>query len=381
MIKKKYLLTPGPTPVPEKVLAIASEPIIHHRTPEFSKIYKEVSEDLQYVFQTKNDVYTLTSSGTGAMETAVVNLVSRGDKVLVINGGKFGERWGQLANAYGAEVIEEKVEWGDDLSADRLKEILNNNKDIKVVFSTLSETSTGTVYDIKSFGEVVKNTEALLVVDGISGLAATECPMDEWGIDVLITGSQKSLMIPPGTAYISLNEKAWEVVEKNSTPNYYFNLKKYKKSHAKDTTPYTPALTLIIQQREALKLIKEITLEGLLEHHKVLGEATRSAIKALGLELFSKKPGNILTSVKVPDGIDGNQLVKSMQYKYMAHISNAQDPMKGKFFRIAHLGYMGAFDVMTAISALEMTLMDLGYKFEHGAGIRTAQKILQENWK
>ncbi|MCP2520837.1 alanine--glyoxylate aminotransferase family protein [SCandidatus Aminicenantes bacterium Aminicenantia_JdfR_composite] len=381
MIKKYYLLSPGPTPIPDEVLAVASEAIIHHRTPEFSKILMEVIEGIKYVFQTKQDIYVLTSSGTGAMEAAVVNLLNPGDKVITINGGKFGERWGQICRAYGVNVHEIKLEWGEPFTKEQLEEELNKNPDTKAVFSTLSETSSGSVYDIKGFGEVISKTDAVLVVDGISGIGATPCPMDEWKVDVMVAGSQKSFMIPPGLAYIAFSEKAWKLVEKSTLPKFYFDAKKYRKSLGKDTTPFTPAVSLIIQQKKALDMIKSITLEGLFEHHRILGEATRAGVKAIGLELLSKIPGNIVTAVKVPDGIDGIQLVKKMQGKYMAYIAGGQEPYKGKIFRIAHLGYMGGFDIITALSALEMTLSELGYKFEMGASLEAAQKILKEKWQ
>jgi len=381
MIKKYYLLSPGPTPIPDEVLSVASEAIIHHRTSEFSKILMEVVDGLKYVFQTKQDVYVLASSGTGAMEAAVVNLLCPGDKVITINGGKFGERWGHICRAYGANVHEIKLEWGEPFTKEQLEEELKANPDIKAVFSTLSETSSGSVYDIKGYGEVVSKTDAVLVVDGISGIGATPCPMDEWKVDVMVAGSQKSFMIPPGLAYIAFSEKAWNLVEKSTLPKFYFDAKKYRKSLGKDTTPFTPAVSLIIQQKKALDIIKSVTLEGLIEHHRILGEATRAGVKAIGLELLSKIPGNIVTAVKVPEGIDGIQLVKKMQGKYMAYIAGGQDPYKGKIFRIAHLGYMGGFDVITALSALEMTLSELGYKFEMGASLEAAQKILKEKWQ
>ncbi|MBC7363975.1 MAG: alanine--glyoxylate aminotransferase family protein [Candidatus Aminicenantes bacterium] len=382
MIKKYYLLSPGPTPVPETVLSVAAEPIIHHRTPEFSKIFMEVTEGLKYVFQTKEDVYILAASGTGAMETAVINTLSPGDKVLTINGGKFGERWGNICRAYGLDTKEIVLNWGDDFSKEQLAEELKNNPEVKAVFTTLSETSTGAIFDIKGFGEVVAGTEAILVVDGISGLGATPCPMDEWKIDVLVTGSQKSFMIPPGLAYIAFSQKAWKLVEKSKLPKFYFDIKKYRKNLEKQTTPWTPAVSLVIQQKKALDIIKNLGLENLLKHHQILGEATRAGVKAIGLELLAKRPGNILTAVKTPAGIDGNKLVKTMQNKYMAYISNAQDPHKGEFFRIAHLGYMGGFDIITALSALEMTLLDLGYdKFQLGASVAAAEKVLREGWQ
>jgi aspartate aminotransferase-like enzyme len=381
MIKKYYLLSPGPTPVPENVLAAAAEPIIHHRTPEFSGIFMEVSEGLKYVFGTKEDVFVLTSSGSGAMETAVINTLNPGDKVITLSGGKFGERWGKICRAYGIEVREIELEWGELFSKEELAEELKANPETKAVFATLSETSSGTVYDIQGYGEVMAPTAAILVVDGISGLGATPCPMDEWKVDIMVAGSQKSFMIPPGLAYLAFSPKAWNLVENSTLPKFYFDAKAYKKSLGKKTTPYTPAVSLIIQQKKALDLIKSVGLEKLFEHHRILGDATRAGVKALGMELLSKNPGNILTAVKVPAGIDGVQLVKTMQGKYMAYIAGGQDPYKGKIFRIAHLGYMGGFDIITALSALEMTLSELGYDFESGSSLKVAENILKENWE
>lgn len=381
MIKKSYLLSPGPTPVPEETLSVASQPIIHHRTAEFSKIFVEVSEDLKYVFQTKQDVFILASSGTGAMEAAIVNTLSPQDKVISINAGKFGERWGQLARAYGLNVVEIMIEWGENFTKEQLEEKLKENPDAKAVLSTLSETSSGSVYDIKGYGEVVSKTDAILIVDAISGLGATPCPMDEWKIDVLVTGSQKALMIPPGLAYISLSEKAWSKAKNSKLPKFYFDLSKYKKNLEKQTTPFTPAVSLIIQQKKSLDIIKSIGLEQLIRHHHILAEATRNAIKALNLELLSKVPGDICTAVKVPPSIDGVKLVKSMQGKYLAYIAGGQEPYKGKIFRIAHLGYMGAMDIIVALAALEMTLSDLGYQFQWGASIAAAERIFQEGWR
>jgi aspartate aminotransferase-like enzyme len=381
MIKKYYLLSPGPTPVPDSVLSAAAEPIIHHRTPEFSEIFMQVSEGLKYVFGTKEDVFILTSSGSGAMETAIVNTLSHGDKVISINAGKFGERWGNIGKAYGVNVKEIVLEWGADFSKEQLAAELKANPGVKAVFTTLSETSSGAIYDIKGFGEVVAQTEAILVVDGISGTGATPCPMDEWKVDIFVSGSQKSFMIPPGLAYIAFSPKAWKLVATAKLPRFYFDATKAKKNLEKQTTPWTPAVSLIIQQKKALDIIKSMGIEALLEHHRVLGEATRAGVKALGLELLAKKPGNILTAIKTPTGIDGSKLVKTMQSKYRAYIAGAQDPNKGKFFRIAHLGYMGGFDIITSLAALEMTLLDLGFSFEKGRSLAAAETILRENWK
>jgi aspartate aminotransferase-like enzyme len=381
MIKKYYLLSPGPTPVPEKALSAAAEPIIHHRTSEFSAIFMEVIEGLKYVFETKEDVFILTSSGSGAMETAVINTLNAGDKVITINAGKFGERWGKICRAYGIEVKEIMLEWGDLFTKEQLAEELKSNPDTKAVFATLSETSSGTVYDIQGYGEVVAQTDAILAVDGISGLGATPCPMDDWKVDIMAAGSQKSFMIPPGLAYIAFSPKAWNLVEKSTLPKFYFDAKAYKKNLEKKTTPWTPAVSLIIQQKKSLDIIQSIGLEKLFEHHRILGDATRAGVKAIGMELLSKNPGNILTAIKVPAGIDGVKLVKTMQGKYMAYIAGGQDPYKGKIFRIAHLGYMGGFDIITALSALEMTLSELGYEFEHGGSLKAAEAVLKENWE
>jgi len=380
MFKKSYLLSPGPTPIPAGVLAAAAEPIIHHRTAEFSKIFMETTEGLKYVFGTKEDVYILTSSGTGGMEASVANLCSPGDQVLTINAGKFGERWGHLCKAYGVVYKDIVLPWGQNYPKESLEAELKANPAIKVVFATLSETSAGQIFDIQGFGEVVSKTPAILVVDGISGLGATPCPMDEWNVDVIVAGSQKSLMIPPGLAYVALSPKAWKLVEISKCPKFYFDLKKARQTLEKQTTPWTPGITLIIQQRKALEIIREMGLEKLMTHHRLLAEATRAGVQALGLELLAEIPGNILTAVKTPAGIDGSKLVKIMQNKYLAYIAGAQDPEKGKFFRIAHLGYMGGFDVITALTALEMTLADLGYQVEPGVAVKAAELILRENW-
>lgn len=381
MIKKYYLLSPGPTPVPETVLAAAAEPIIHHRTPEFSKIFMETTEALKAVFGTKEDVFILTASGTGAMEASVVNTLSPGDKVLTINAGKFGERWGNICKAYGIVYKEIVVEWGKDYPKERLEAELQAFPDARAVFCQLSETSTGAIFDIRGFGEVVARTGAILVVDGISGTGATPCPMDEWNVDIMVSGSQKSFMIPPGLAYIAFSPKAWKLVDAAKCPKFYFDAKKAKKNLLDKTTPWTPAISLVIQQKKALEIIMGMGLEKLFAHHRLLGEAMRAGVKALGLELLAEKPGNILTAVKTPAGIEGGKIVKTMQNKYMAYIAGAQDPYKGKFFRIAHLGYMGGFDIITALTALEMTLADLGYIFEAGASVKAAEPVLRGGWQ
>lgn len=381
MIKKLYLISPGPVPIPEDALVEAAKPIIHHRTEIFSEIFMEVAEGMKDIFQTKQDVFILASSGTGAMEAAVSNLLSPGDEVITINGGKFGERWGEITRAWGLNVHEIVLEWGERYTGEQLYEELKAHPNVKAVFATLSETSSGSVFPIKEFAEATGKTDAVLVVDAISGLGATPCPMDEWGVDVIVAGSQKALMIPPGLAYIALSEKAWKLTESSRLPKYYFDLKAYKKSLGKKTTPYTPAITLIMQQKKTIEFIKKIGLENLYEHHRILADATRAAVGALGLELLSKMPGNIATAVKVPEGVDGVALVKTVQKKYGVYIAGGQSSYKGKIFRVAHLGYMSAFDIITAISAIEMALAEQGYKFEMGAGVKAAMEVFRREWK
>ena len=381
MLIKRRLLTPGPTPIPEEVSAIASHPLIHHRSPEFSKIFMEVTEGLKNIFQTSQDVFILLSSGTGAMEKAVVNLLSPGDKIITLNAGKFGARWAQIGTSYGLKVKEIILDWGENYTKEQLSVMLDENPDTVAVFTTLNETSTGTIYDIQSYAKIVSKTDAVLVVDGISGVGAMPCPMDEWNIDVLIAASQKFFMTPPGLAYISFSPKAWSLVERSSLPKYYFDAKKAKTSMEKKTSPFTPGISLLIQQRKALDLIENYGLDELYTHHRILGKSVRAGIKAAGLELLSKNPGNILTAVKIPSGIDGNKFVRAMQQKYRVYISGAQEPHKGEFFRIAHLGYVDGFDIIIVLCAMEMAFSELGYNIKSGTSVAAAQNILKENWQ
>ena len=335
---KNYLLTPGPTPIPPRVLETMARPIIHHRTPEFQKVIQEVEEDLKYVYQTKNEVLIFAASGTGAMEGSITNLLSPGDKALVVRGGKFGERFGDICEAYGIEFVALDVEWGKAVEPKKIDEILKKDKKIKAVYATLCETSTGVSTDIEAVSKIVKNYEAVLVVDAISGLAAIPIKTDEWGVDVVISGSQKGLMIPPGLAFVSVSPKAWVLIEKSTLPKYYFDFKAYRKAIAKTDTPFTPAVNLMIGLREALKIIREEGLEVIFERHKKMALAVRSAVKAMGLELFAPDAySDGVTAVKVPQGIDGEKLVKTMRDKYGVGIAGGQDEMKGKMFRIAKM--------------------------------------------
>lgn len=374
---KHYLLTPGPTPVPNEALDAMARPIIHHRTPQFQVILKEVEEGLQSVFQTKGKVLILTSSGTGAMEGAVSSLLSPGDKAICVSGGKFGERWGELCAAYGIESIPIDVEWGKAVKPEEIEKILkqqatrDKGQEIKAVYVTLCETSTGVSIDIQAIAKITKNYEAVLVVDAISALGAVPLKTDEWGIDVVVSGSQKGLMIPPGLAFVSLSDKALKLVEASKLPKYYFNFKAYKKFIDKNDTPYTPAINLIIGLNEALKIIKKDGIDDVIKRHQRHAAAVRAAIKALGLELLAPDAySDAVTAVKSPEGIDSSKLVKIMRDTYGVAIAGGQAQLKGKIFRIATMGYITADDLKKGIETLEIVLAELGYKFEKGAGVK-----------
>ena len=375
-MEKQYLFTPGPTMVPPEVLSELAKPIVHHRAPEFIPIFESVCKDLKYLFQTEQEVLTLNTTGTGAMEAAVVNLLSEGDKVIVIVGGKFGERWAEICKAYKVNVIEISVEWGNDLPPAELAKALNENSDVKAVFTTLCETSTGVLFDVKGFAELTRDKEVALVVDAVSGLGADVLKMDEWGIDVVVTSSQKALMCPPGLAFIALSEKAWKLVEKSNLPKYYLDLKKYKKSQTKFQTPYTAGVTLLMGLKKALEMIKAEGIENVWKRHAKLAKAIREAVIAIGLEPFSKAPSNTVVSIKAPEGISAGDIKKLIRDKYGITIAGGQAQLKGKIFRIATLGYATDTDVMMVISALELVLEKLGYKFEKGKAISTALNIL-----
>ncbi|HNX80866.1 MAG TPA: alanine--glyoxylate aminotransferase family protein [Candidatus Omnitrophota bacterium] len=375
-MRKNYLLTPGPTPLPPEVLQAQARPIIHHRTPQFQAILKEAAEGLKFVFQTSNDVYILTSSGTGAMEASVVNLLSPGDTAICIQAGKFGERWTEICKAYGIQTEVIDVAWGKAVDPKDVEKKLKANPAIKVVFSTLCETSTGVVHDIAGLGAVVKNSSAVLVVDAISGLGAIDLKTDAWGVDVVVSGSQKGLMLPPGLAFICMSSKAWEKVEVSKCPKFYFNLKTAQKTWKSTDTPFTPAISLVIALNEALKLIRLEGMDAIFARHHTMAEATRTAMKALGLELFAPTAASdVVTSVKVPAGIDGEKLVKTMRDTWGVTIAGGQAEMKGKIFRFAHMGFIEEFDIIVGISCLEKVLAKMGYTFNFGAGVKAAQEI------
>lgn len=369
-------MTPGPTPIPPQVSAAMSKPIIHHRTAEYRKIFAEATRGLKYVFQTEKEVYTFASSGTGAMEAAVANLLSPKDKAVVVQGGKFGQRWAEICRAYGVEVIPIDVNWGEAVQPQKIAEVLEENTGpIKAVFTTLCETSTGVLHPIKRIAEILKASETVLVVDAISALGSCELYTDAWAIDVVVAGSQKGLMLPPGLSFLSISEKAWELVKQAQSPCYYFDLRGAKEALEKQDTPFTPAITLVIGLKEALELIQKKGLENIWADHKKMAEATREAMHAMGLEIFSSVPSEAVTAVTVPQGIDGDNLVRALRERFNIWIAGGQGKLKGKIFRIAHMGYIEEQDIILTISSLEMVLDELGYKVPLGKGVKAAEEV------
>lgn len=377
---KRYLLAPGPTPVPPEVLLSMAMPIIHHRSPDFLPVLDSAKKGLQWLFQTKNDVLILASTGTGGMVGAVNNFFNPGEKVLVINGGKFGERWTKIAQAYGLKVEEIVVEWGYSIKPDAVEAALKKDPDIKAVFVQATETSTGVYHDIKGLGKVIKNyPDTLFVVDAISALVAQDIKTDEWNIDIMVGGSQKGLMLPPGLAFVSVSDKAWKKNETSKMPRFYFNFKKERENLAKNQTNFTSAVTLIIGLNEAIKILQKEGIENVFKRHARLANATREAVKALGLGIYSKEsPSNSVTAIEMPEGIDGQLVYKTLREKYGITGAGGQDRAKGKIFRLAHLGYADTFDIITGIAALEMVLKQLGHPVKLGTGVAKAQELLME---
>jgi len=375
-MNKYRLFAPGPVPVPEEVSLQMARPIIHHRTKAFEAVIAEVRENLKWLFQTKNEVILLTSSGTGAMEGAIANTLSPGDKVIVVDGGKFGERWWKIAKSYGLETDILTVKWGEAVDPKEIEKRLNQGG-YKAVFVQASESSTGTYHPIEAIAKLTKNrTDCLLIVDAISALGAMSLPMDAWGIDILVGGSQKALALPPGLAFAGVSDKAWKFSETSKIQKFYFDFKREKKNLEQNTTAFTPAITLVMGLAESLRSMRKEGLENLFARHARLAKACQEGMKALGLKLYSKSPVNSLTAVCVPEGIDGTKVTKIMESKFNMTIAGGQDAAKGKIFRIAHLGYFDDLDIVMVVSAIEGTLTDLGYKFEMGKGVGAAMKSL-----
>lgn len=375
-VKKQRLLTPGPTPLYPKALQAMTMSDVHHRTEDFRRVYRAVLDGLKSVMGTSNDVLPLVASGTGAMESAVTNLFSRGDKVIVCSAGKFGERWVEMAKAYGLDAVVLESPYGEAVSAERVKSALEQNPDTRGVFVQASETSTGVEHDVRAMGLAIQRTGAIFVVDAITGLGTMPLDIEGWGLDVLIGGSQKAFMIPPGLAFLSISAKAWRFAETANLPHFYFNLKKERKNAAGGESSWTPATSLLLALREALNYIQSIGMDKLVENARLLAEATRAAVAALGLELFSPaSPSASVTAVRAPYGVDSGVIVKEFRNRFGMVIANGQGEMKGRIFRIAHLGYFDFPDLFATIGALEIILVNQGLPIKFGTGVAAAQGV------
>jgi len=378
-MKKYYLMAPGPTPVPNQILLAMAQPIIHHRTPEYEALFAKAREGLKWLIQTKQETIVLVASGTGAMEAAVTNTLSPGNKVLVVRAGKFGERWAEICKTYGVEVVPLDAPYGQTVPADRVAETLKKAPDIRAVFCQHSETSTGVLHDVRGYAQVTRQSDALLVVDAVSSLGVADLPMDAWGVDIVVAGSQKGLMLPPGLAFCTLSERAWDRVKQAKLPRYYFDLLEEKKLVVKNQPHFTPAVSIVVGLKEVLAMLQAEGLANVFKRHERLARATRAGVEALGLELFAKaRPSPAITGVVSPNGIDGEKVVATYSKVHNITIAGGQGGMKGKVFRLGHMGYVGDFDVLVALGALEQVLAELGYPVNWGAAVGAAQKVLAE---
>jgi len=376
-IRKQRLLTPGPTPLYPPALHAMMASDVHHRTEQFRTLYKSALADLKEVYGTRNDVICFTASGTGAMDASVSNLFSRGDKVIVCTAGKFGERWVEIAQAYGLDATVLTSEYGDVVTPDRLEAALKGQPATKGVFVQASESSTGVEHDVQAMASLVKDTGAIFVVDAITGLGTMPLDVDGWNLDVVIGGSQKAFMIPPGLAFMSVSPKAWKHAESAALPRFYFNLKKEKKSGDGGESNWTPAVSIVLALAEALKYVKSIGMSNVIANAQFLAKATRDACAALGLEVFAKRPGSAVTAVKAPAGIDSGAIVKGFRERFGAVITNGQGSMKGQIFRLAHLGYFDVTDMFGVIAGLELLLRANGHNVELGSGVAAVQRAYE----
>lgn len=377
-MKKKRIYAPGPVFVPTEVLLAGAQEMIHHRAADFDNIFYNCQKKLQYLFQTSGDVVTFASSGTGALEAAITSVMVAGDKCITVEGGKFGQRWTQVATAYGYQPIKVDMEWGNAVDPAVIEKLLKENPDVKAVVCPLTETSTGVVHPIKEIAAITRKSNALLIVDAVSAIAAEPLLMDEWGVDMVGTGSQKAMMLPPGLAFCAVGARARKVIESTKSPNFYFSIKKYLKSLAEKTTPFTPAVSLIFSLNKALDLIIAEGLDNIWARHAHHANAIRAAMEAHGLSAFAKSPSVVCATLNVPDGVDGGGIVKILKNKHGIFIAGGQDHLKGKIFRIATLGAYDLFDVVSVITAVELTLDELGYKITLGKGVGAALQVLRQ---
>ncbi len=377
-MKKYQLMAPGPTPVPSEVLLAMARPMIHHRTPEYEALFIEVRSSLKRLFQTSQDVFPVACTGTGAMEAAVVNTLSAGDRVVVVNAGAFAQRWLAIARAFGLEVVELAAPHGDTVAPARIAEALGRDN-VRAVLVQHSESSTGVLHDVRGYAEVTGRTDAILVVDAVSSLGIADLPMDAWGVDVVVSASQKGLMLPPGLGLLALSDKAWAAAKRATLPRFYLDLAEERRYAVKNEARFTPAVSIMVGLREVLRMIEAEGLAAVFARHDRLSRATRAGAEALGLTLFPKAtPSPALTAVQVPAGLDADRVVERFATQHSITIDGGRGPTKGKIFRIGHMGYAADSDVIIALAALEQVLADLGQPVDFGAGLRGAQKVFAE---
>ena len=377
---KRYLLAPGPTPVPPEALLAMAMPIIHHRTPQFSAIFRAAAEASRRLFGTEQPVLMLAATGTGGMEAAVTNTLSAGDRVLVVNGGKFGERWMEIGETFGLEVSVVEVEWGRAVEPAQVERALAKHPETKAVLVQASETSTTVLHPVAELAKLTRDRDCLLIVDGITSVGVVDMPMDETGIDVLVTGSQKAMMLPPGLALVAMSAKAWRFQESAGLKRYYFDLAKERKNLEQDTSAYTPAISMIVGLNAVFELIESTGgFEEAYRRHRILSQATRSGVEALGLSLLApESPSPATTGVYLPAGVDGGKFVKYLRDTMGVTVAGGQGKLKGKIVRLAHIGYADTFDVVVGMSAMEMALAKFGQDVSFGRGTAAAQQVLME---
>lgn len=373
---KHYLFTPGPTAVPPEVALEMARPILHHRTPQFSAILDQARERLQPLFGTRQEVILLACSGTGAMEAALTNLLGPGQSAIYVNAGKFGERWGKLLFANGVTGHEITVEWGRAVRLDQIEEALRAHPEAQALFMQASETSTAAVHPVDAVAAMTRQRDVMLVVDGVTSVGVFAQHMDQWGIDALVTGSQKALMLPPGLGMIALSERAWERAAKSRAPRFYFDLaRELKAQRDEHTTAFTPAVSLVLGLNKSLELIHAETLPAVYARHRLMAQAACDAAQVLGLKLLSPDhPAPGVTGILTPPGVDGSKVVRFMREGLGVGVQGGQDRMKGKLVRIGHMGYVSPFDMMIAVGAFELALAQAGYRFEMGAGVAAVQR-------
>ena len=378
-MKKYQLMAPGPTPVPSEVLLAMAQPMLHHRTPEYEALFLEVRAGLKNLFQTSQEVLPFACSGTGAMEAAVVNTLSAGDTVAVVVAGKFGERWLEICKAFGVNVVELKAPFGATVPAERVAEALKKQPAIAAVLTQHSESSTGVLHDVRGYAAVTRGTNTILIADAVSSLGIANLEMDAWGVDVVVSGSQKGLMLPPGLAFVAVSDKAWAKVKTSTLPKYYFDLAAERKTVSKNEAHFTPAVSIVIGLREVLRMLDKEGLANVFKRHDRLARATRAGVEALGLSLFATaSPSPALTAVVAPPGIDSEKILSTFSTSHNITIAGGQGEMKGKIFRLGHMGYAAELDTIGALAALEQVLAELGHPVDFGAGVRGAQKVFAD---